>query len=299
MQDYWKPGSDEIEPTNDETSDLEETNHDNEQEISEIFRIETNLFDYETSLCENFKEFNYLLKIDPDLLTKDIEGFKNYDEYKDDWIYEWNENVPWVHKKPWTNIGAWTEPAPFVHYCNPFNYIRNTLRYQDLEWYDALKDRELKDEALRNKAMMEGLTDEDDESSNNEGRDEKKRLDHLKQDQEMLVIKIFSERKKVFKEGKKCEKIRAKRDEEVVVGEGVVVTSSSLKMLTNSCLGGIMVSLIFLEGLEEEALVEFMVQLFEEDKDGKKNEKYGLFNLKANDQSRKAFELRKQISNVV
>ncbi|GKD52133.1 hypothetical protein Tco_1281109 [Tanacetum coccineum] len=42
-------------------------------------------------------------------------------------------------------------------------------------------------------------------------------------------------------------------DEKVVVGEGVVVTSSSLEMLTNSCLGGIMVSLIFLEGLEEEA----------------------------------------------
>nr|GEY24202.1 hypothetical protein [Tanacetum cinerariifolium] len=42
-------------------------------------------------------------------------------------------------------------------------------------------------------------------------------------------------------------------DEEVVVGKGVVVTSSSLEMLTNSCLGGIMVSLIFLEGLEEEA----------------------------------------------
>ncbi|GJS80531.1 hypothetical protein Tco_0730412 [Tanacetum coccineum] len=44
------------------------------------------------------------------------------------------------------------------------------------------------------------------------GRDEKKRLDHLKKDQEMLVIKIFSERKKVFKERKKCEKIRAKSD---------------------------------------------------------------------------------------
>ncbi|GJV82217.1 hypothetical protein Tco_1518087 [Tanacetum coccineum] len=66
-------------------------------------------------------------------------------------------------------------------------------------------------------------------------------------------------------------------DEEVVVGEGVVVTSSSLEMLTNSCLGGIMVSLIFLEGLEEEALVEW----FEEDEDGKKNGKEGLFNLKA------------------
>ncbi|GJR03407.1 retrovirus-related pol polyprotein from transposon TNT 1-94 [Tanacetum coccineum] len=38
-------------------------------------------------------------------------------------------------------------------------------------------------------------------------------------------------------------------------------------MLINSCLGGIMVSLIFLEGLEEEALVKFMVEWFEEDED--------------------------------
>nr|GEZ73871.1 hypothetical protein [Tanacetum cinerariifolium] len=58
---------------------------------------------------------------------------------------------------------------------------------------------------------------------------------------------------------------RGVRDEEVVVEEGVVVTSSSLEMLTNSCLGGIMVSLIFLEELEKEALAEFMVELFEED----------------------------------
>nr|GEW99008.1 hypothetical protein [Tanacetum cinerariifolium] len=57
-------------------------------------------------------------------------------------------------------------------------------------------------------------------------------------------------------------------DEKVIVGEGVVVTSLSLEMLTNNYLGGIMVSLIFLEGLEEEALMEFMVELFEEDEDG-------------------------------
>ncbi|GJW90267.1 hypothetical protein Tco_0167820 [Tanacetum coccineum] len=44
-----------------------------------------------------------------------------------------------------------------------------------------------------------------------EKRDEKKRLDHLKQDQTMLVIKRFSERKKVFRERKKTVKIRAKR----------------------------------------------------------------------------------------
>ncbi|GKB86276.1 hypothetical protein Tco_0958548 [Tanacetum coccineum] len=91
-----KIGSDEIEPTDDESFDLEETDHDDEQEISEIFRIEMNLFNYETPLCKEFKEFNYLLKIDPDILTKDIEGFKTYEEFKGDWIYEWNNDVPWV-----------------------------------------------------------------------------------------------------------------------------------------------------------------------------------------------------------
>nr|GEW28390.1 hypothetical protein [Tanacetum cinerariifolium] len=88
-------GSDEIKPTNAETSDLEKIDNDDEQEIGEIFRSETNLFDYETPLCEEFKEFNYLLKIDPDLLTKDIEGFKTYEKFKDGWIYEWNNDVPW------------------------------------------------------------------------------------------------------------------------------------------------------------------------------------------------------------
>ncbi|GJZ97178.1 putative nucleotidyltransferase, ribonuclease H [Tanacetum coccineum] len=55
----------------------------------------------------------------------------------DDWIYEWNKDVPWVDEKPWTDIG-----------------------------YEALEDSELKDEALRNKAIMEGfIKDDDDESS--------------------------------------------------------------------------------------------------------------------------------------
>nr|GFA56869.1 hypothetical protein [Tanacetum cinerariifolium] len=167
LWDYWKLESDKIEPTNEETSNLEQTDHVDEQEIDEIFRIETNLFDYQTPLCEKFKEFNYLLKIDPNLLTKDIERFKTYDEYKDDWIYEWNKNVPWVHEKPWTDTELKKDG-----YCNGGNFlgayiVGNTLRYQDLEWYDALKDSEQKFKALRNKAIMEGLIDEDDKSSNN------------------------------------------------------------------------------------------------------------------------------------
>ncbi|GJT38047.1 hypothetical protein Tco_0937912 [Tanacetum coccineum] len=62
LWDYWKMGGDEI----------------------------------ETPLCLAFNEFNYLLKVDLNLLTKEIMGFKTYEDYKDDWIYEWNENVPWL-----------------------------------------------------------------------------------------------------------------------------------------------------------------------------------------------------------
>ncbi|GJX36705.1 hypothetical protein Tco_0248262 [Tanacetum coccineum] len=67
-------------------------------------------------------------------------------------------------------------------------------------------------------------------------------------------------------------------DEEVFVGEGVVVISSSLDMLINSCLGGIMMSLIFLEGLDEEVLVEFMVEWYEEDEDDDRSGEDDLFN---------------------
>ncbi|GJV45094.1 hypothetical protein Tco_1429630 [Tanacetum coccineum] len=56
---------------------------------------------------------------------------------------------------------------------------------------------------------------------------------------------------KGFKNGFLDGAFRGVGDEEVVIGKGVVVTSSSLEMLTNSCLGGIMVSLIFLEGLKK------------------------------------------------
>ncbi|GJY14982.1 hypothetical protein Tco_0385404 [Tanacetum coccineum] len=44
--------------------------------------------DFETPLCRAFKEFNYLLQIDQDVVTKDIDGFTTYEDYKDDWIYE-------------------------------------------------------------------------------------------------------------------------------------------------------------------------------------------------------------------
>ncbi|GJT73138.1 hypothetical protein Tco_1032424 [Tanacetum coccineum] len=74
------------------------------------------------------------------------------DEIENDWIYEWNGMYDGV----FYDI-AMKFPGAY--------HIGNSLHYQDLEWYEALEDRELKDEALRNKAIIEGLIS-DDESSN-------------------------------------------------------------------------------------------------------------------------------------
>ncbi|GKB25400.1 ATP-dependent DNA helicase PIF1 [Tanacetum coccineum] len=65
-------GDDEEVLTDEENSDLEDENLIKENKIAEIFRIETDIFDFETPLCEAFMEFNYLLKIEIDVLTNDI-----------------------------------------------------------------------------------------------------------------------------------------------------------------------------------------------------------------------------------
>ncbi|GJS40408.1 hypothetical protein Tco_0565451 [Tanacetum coccineum] len=173
LWDYWKMGSDEIEPTDEESFDLEETDHHDEQEIGEIFRIETYLFNYETPMCKEFKEFNYLLKIDPDLLTKDIKGFKTYEEFKDDWIYEWTKTY-----LGWTRNFRLTQEYGKNQTRNLHGayIIRNSLHYQDYEWYEALEDSKLKEDALRNKAIMERLIDDDNDDEPHHEADEREEL---------------------------------------------------------------------------------------------------------------------------
>ncbi|GJR04106.1 hypothetical protein Tco_0527090 [Tanacetum coccineum] len=100
---YWIRGDDEVELTDEDFSD-------NEDEVVEVFRIDTNIFDFETPIWKN-------------------DGYCN------------GGNLP----------GAYI--------------VGDSLHYQDYEWYEALKDSELKEQALRNKAIMEGLIS-DDESSN-------------------------------------------------------------------------------------------------------------------------------------
>nr|GEW70363.1 hypothetical protein [Tanacetum cinerariifolium] len=128
--DAWR--CDKIKPTNDETSDLEETDHDDEQEIDEIFRIETNLFDYETPMTIGFTNGTMM-----------CHGYtKNHGR-----IIEHGMNP---HQ---------------LHIVANLSIIKLDVRsgLHDYEWYEALEDGELKEEALRNKVIMEGTIDDDDE----------------------------------------------------------------------------------------------------------------------------------------
>ncbi|GJY85452.1 hypothetical protein Tco_0499478 [Tanacetum coccineum] len=93
----------------------------------EIFRIETNLFDYETPLCTEFKEFNFLLKVDPELFTHDIERTKTYKDYENELNNELESH------------------GPKLEYHMKFDY----------ECYNELADSNLKEEDLKQKAIYE------------------------------------------------------------------------------------------------------------------------------------------------
>ncbi|GKA28495.1 hypothetical protein Tco_0714740, partial [Tanacetum coccineum] len=67
---------------NEEEETEEDDNPNKMDNVPEIFKIEGNLFDFETPLCEAYYEFNCLLKIDTDLFTYDTQKFKTYGEYK-------------------------------------------------------------------------------------------------------------------------------------------------------------------------------------------------------------------------
>ncbi|GKA58177.1 hypothetical protein Tco_0757365 [Tanacetum coccineum] len=84
----------------DYNEEMEVDEDDEPNDIVDIFKIEGNLFDYETPLCKAFNDFNYLLKIDMDLFTFDIQGIKTYEEY------ELNNNITRDLEEPWSANGA-------------------------------------------------------------------------------------------------------------------------------------------------------------------------------------------------
>ncbi|GKD23619.1 hypothetical protein Tco_1225322 [Tanacetum coccineum] len=138
-------GGDEVKLT-----DKESFNSDVEDEVAEIFRIDTNIS---------------LLKLLMDLrLTKNIRMIGYISGIKMCHGCMKDHGQIMEHGK---NPSRWKDDG----YCNGRNLpgayiVGNTLCYQDLEWYEALKDSKLKEEALKNQAIIEGMIDEHDKSSN-------------------------------------------------------------------------------------------------------------------------------------
>ncbi|GJU78349.1 hypothetical protein Tco_1275419 [Tanacetum coccineum] len=112
----------------DEEEETKEDDNPNETDnVPEIFKIEGIMFDFETPLCEAFYEFNYLLKIDTDLFTYDIQNFKWYDEYE----RELNNDKAKGIEEPWSKSGVPYQLCD--HICEPYH-----LRVEKLSGPHAL-----------------------------------------------------------------------------------------------------------------------------------------------------------------
>ncbi|GJT07715.1 hypothetical protein Tco_0842177 [Tanacetum coccineum] len=171
-------------------------------EVNRLSGMDDDLFTYEVEVADipcdskidddSEHEVDDDMRYDPSNIRGDDE-VELTDEESSEERDEVTKDVPWVYDKPWLNKGLWKEPTPVEHTCKPFNYktgcskwrtyswkndgycnggnlpktyiIGNQIHYQYYKWYEALEDSELKDKALRNKAIMEGFIKEDDDES--------------------------------------------------------------------------------------------------------------------------------------
>ncbi|GJT25642.1 hypothetical protein Tco_0895579 [Tanacetum coccineum] len=139
--------------------------------------IEDDLFLFDTPLCIAFEELNYLLKIDPDLFTYDIQWIKTYDKYEQELNNEKTQGLD----EQWSKIGVPYQLGD--HICEPYCFKNGITKwptcssdtdgyckrgelpgmvrvscmtyFQDHKWYDNLIDEGLKQETLKYKAQIE------------------------------------------------------------------------------------------------------------------------------------------------
>ncbi|GJS04900.1 hypothetical protein Tco_0321408 [Tanacetum coccineum] len=130
-------------------------------------KVEDVLLTCDTQLEVFNNEVNRLSRMDDDLFTYEVKvaNIPCDSKMDDDSEHEADDDMGYDPSDV-AFIECWKDDG----YCNggnlPRTYIiRNQLHYQDYEWYEAMKDGKLKDEALRNKAIMEGLINEDDDES--------------------------------------------------------------------------------------------------------------------------------------
>nr|GEW82931.1 retrovirus-related Pol polyprotein from transposon TNT 1-94 [Tanacetum cinerariifolium] len=156
----------------DHNDDIKED--DDPDDIDDIFKIEGNLFDFETPMCEAFNDFNHLLKINKDLFTFDIQETRTYEEY------ELNNHVTKDLKEPWLDNGMpyqlcdhIREPYRFKNgttkwpkcsldingFCNDGELpgmvrVGRMTYFQDHKSYDKLANEMLKEETLMHKTKI-------------------------------------------------------------------------------------------------------------------------------------------------
>ncbi|GJT76144.1 hypothetical protein Tco_1042869 [Tanacetum coccineum] len=155
--------------------EMEAKDSDDPDDIAEVFKIKGNLFDYERPLCKAFNDFNYLLKIDTDLFTFDIQGIRTYEEY------ELNNTVIRDLEEPWLDNGVPYQLCD--HICETYHFkngmtkwptcssdidgfcnsgelpgmvqVGSMTYFQDHKLYDELSDGKLKEETLMHKGKVE------------------------------------------------------------------------------------------------------------------------------------------------
>ncbi|GJX00184.1 hypothetical protein Tco_0184097 [Tanacetum coccineum] len=127
--------------------EMEADEDDNPDDVAEILMIEGNFFDFETPLCKAFNEFNYLLKIDSDLFTFDVQEIKTYKEHE----YELNNNMMGDLEEPCSDIDGPCNGGELPRMVR----VGCMTYFQDHKWYDELADGVLKEEALIHKARFE------------------------------------------------------------------------------------------------------------------------------------------------
>ncbi|GKB97363.1 hypothetical protein Tco_0983500 [Tanacetum coccineum] len=100
---------------------MEAEKGDDPDDIAEIFKIEGNLFNYETPLCKAFNDFNYLVRIGTDLFTFDIQGMRTYEEY------ELNNHVTRDLEEPWLDKGVPYQLCD--HICEQYHFKNGMTKW--------------------------------------------------------------------------------------------------------------------------------------------------------------------------
>nr|GFB45416.1 hypothetical protein [Tanacetum cinerariifolium] len=162
---YWTNGDDEVDLTEKELYSLDNENLINKNKITEIFRIKTNIFDFEAPICKSFNKFNYLSKINTDLFTDDIPVIKTYEEYKEEQAHELNNDS----KEPWSKNEV---PYELVdHICEPFCFKNVKTKWPTCNQNNNGFYGKLKEEALKQNAIYERSRDKEEPKDDQDMKD--------------------------------------------------------------------------------------------------------------------------------